>query len=127
MKVDCIATERFYFSALEFVFHWLTSVLTIVSSLAMIGKFNREKRFKTLLVNFLLLFVIVIGIYRKRVPAKRLLFVANRSIVDCMAAGLSLIYIRTVSLECNSFGRIINQINPYFFKSVRLCLSFRIQ
>jgi hypothetical protein len=39
MKAECVVTERFYFSALEFIFHWLPNVLITVASLAVIGNF----------------------------------------------------------------------------------------
>lgn len=43
MRDDCIATENFYFSILELVFHWLHSVLITVASLAVLGKKLKKK------------------------------------------------------------------------------------
>lgn len=37
-------------------------------------------------------------------PPKRLLFVANRSIVDAIAAGISLVYLYKVEVQCDKFG-----------------------
>ncbi|KAI6189186.1 hypothetical protein M3Y98_00435500 [Aphelenchoides besseyi] len=88
MKGTCDAEQGFYYAILELVFRWLPNILISVSLLAV-------------LVNFLLLLVISIGIYRKKVPAKRLLFVANRSLVDAIAAAISLIYLCKAELYCD--------------------------
>lgn len=55
-------------------------------------------------VNTILLLIIAFGIYGKRVPPKRLLFVANRSVVDAIAAGISLVYLYKVEVQCDKFG-----------------------
>jgi hypothetical protein len=94
MKTDCAAKERFYFATLELVFHWLPGILITVSSLAVV-------------VNILLLLIISFGIYRKRVPAKRLLFVANRSLVDAVAAAVSLVYLNKVEVHCDIVGECL--------------------
>ncbi|KAI6223583.1 hypothetical protein M3Y99_01447300 [Aphelenchoides fujianensis] len=56
---ECVAAESFYYAILELVFQWLPNILISICLLAVV-------------VNFLLLSVISIGIYRKKVPAKRL-------------------------------------------------------
>ncbi|CAD5216122.1 unnamed protein product [Bursaphelenchus okinawaensis] len=88
MVSKCAQKERFYYAILEFIFKYLPGLLLGLCSLAVF-------------VNLFLLLITTIGIRRKKVPAKRLLFVANRSVVDAIAAAVSLVYLYKVEIQCD--------------------------
>ncbi|CAD5222035.1 unnamed protein product [Bursaphelenchus xylophilus] len=88
MASKCAQKESLYYAVLEFIFKYLPGLLLGLCSLAVF-------------VNLFLLLITTIGIRRKKVPAKRLLFVANRSVVDAIAAAVSLVYLYKVEIQCD--------------------------
>ncbi|KAK0416345.1 hypothetical protein QR680_012430 [Steinernema hermaphroditum] len=89
--LNCIGVERYWYTVLEFIFTSLPNVLFVCILMAIVA-------------NVIFLAGIVLGVYQHKLPTKRFLFVANRSLIDTVVAIVSLAFLTTVESECDILG-----------------------